>query len=129
MSHHYSGPTINAELLGFIKQDQRSSRKRPEFKTRRQIARTAASALPLHQSLQRGREYSPIGGTIKSDGCTVAVICRSQISSDMKMNTSAAVHHLKQETETPQMIGIGHVALSARDPVVLAEFYRNVLGL
>ena len=27
------------------------------------------------------------------------------------------------------MIGVGHVALSAREPVVLAEFYRNVLGL
>ena len=46
-----------------------------------------------------------------------------------KMKTSAAVHHLKQETETPQMIGVGHVALSARDPVALAEFYRNALGL
>ena len=30
---------------------------------------------------------------------------------------------------TPQVIGVGHVALSARDPVALAEFYRDVLSL
>ena len=34
----------------------------------------------------------------------------------------------KQETKTPRMMGVGHVALSARDPVALAEFYRDVLG-
>jgi len=35
----------------------------------------------------------------------------------------------KQETEMAQVIGVGHVALSARDPVALAEFYSDVLGL
>ena len=30
---------------------------------------------------------------------------------------------------TPQLIGVRHVGLSARDPVALAEFYRDVLGL
>jgi catechol-2,3-dioxygenase len=35
----------------------------------------------------------------------------------------------KQETEMPQVIGVGHVALSARNPVALAEFYRDLLGL
>ena len=35
----------------------------------------------------------------------------------------------KQETEMPQVIGVGHVALSARDPAALAEFYRDVLSL
>jgi catechol 2,3-dioxygenase-like lactoylglutathione lyase family enzyme len=35
----------------------------------------------------------------------------------------------KQETETPQVIGVGHVALSARDPAALADFYCDVLGL
>jgi catechol-2,3-dioxygenase len=30
--------------------------------------------------------------------------------------------------ETPQVIGVGHVGLSARDPAALAEFYRDVLG-
>ena len=30
---------------------------------------------------------------------------------------------------TPQVIGVGHVALSSRDPVALAQFYRDVLGL
>jgi catechol-2,3-dioxygenase len=35
----------------------------------------------------------------------------------------------KQKTETPQVIGVGHVALSARDPAALAEFYRDVLSL
>jgi hypothetical protein len=34
-----------------------------------------------------------------------------------------------QETKTPRVMGVGHVALSARDPVALAEFYRDVLGL
>jgi catechol-2,3-dioxygenase len=29
---------------------------------------------------------------------------------------------------TPQVIGVGHVALSARDPATLSEFYRDVLG-
>lgn len=33
-----------------------------------------------------------------------------------------------QETKTPRLMGVGHVALSARDPVALAEFYRDVLG-
>jgi catechol-2,3-dioxygenase len=32
-------------------------------------------------------------------------------------------------TRTPQVIGVGHVALSARDPAALAEFYRDVLRL
>jgi catechol-2,3-dioxygenase len=36
---------------------------------------------------------------------------------------------IKQETEMPQVIGVGHVALSARDPAALAEFYRDVLSL
>ena len=31
--------------------------------------------------------------------------------------------------ETPQVIGVRHVGLSARDPAALAEFYRDVLGL
>jgi catechol-2,3-dioxygenase len=35
----------------------------------------------------------------------------------------------KREREKPQVIGVGHVALSARHPVALAEFYRHVLGL
>lgn len=35
----------------------------------------------------------------------------------------------KQETEMPKVIGVGHVALSARDPSALAEFYSDVLGL
>lgn len=35
----------------------------------------------------------------------------------------------KHEIETPRVIGVGHVALSARDPVALSEFYRDVLGL
>ena len=33
-----------------------------------------------------------------------------------------------QETKTPRVMGVGHVALSARDPAALAEFYREVLG-
>ena len=33
-----------------------------------------------------------------------------------------------QETKTPRVMGVGHIALSARDPVALAEFYRDVLG-
>ena len=33
-----------------------------------------------------------------------------------------------QETKTPRVMGVGHVALSARDPAALAEFYRAVLG-
>ena len=33
------------------------------------------------------------------------------------------------QQETPQMIGVRHVGLSARDPAALAEFYRDVLGL
>ena len=32
------------------------------------------------------------------------------------------------ETKTPRVMGVGHVALSARDPAALAEFYREVLG-
>jgi catechol-2,3-dioxygenase len=31
--------------------------------------------------------------------------------------------------ETPRVVGVRHVGLSARDPAVLAEFYRDVLGL
>ena len=31
--------------------------------------------------------------------------------------------------ETPQVIGVRHVGLSARDPAALAEFYQDVLGL
>ena len=31
--------------------------------------------------------------------------------------------------ETPQVIGVRHVGLSARDPAALAAFYRDVLGL
>ena len=33
------------------------------------------------------------------------------------------------QQETPQVIGVRHVGLSARDPAALAEFYRDVLGL
>ena len=33
------------------------------------------------------------------------------------------------QRETPQVIGVRHVGLSARDPAALAEFYRGVLGL
>jgi len=33
------------------------------------------------------------------------------------------------QRETPQVIGVRHVGLSARDPAALAEFYRDVLGL
>jgi len=33
-----------------------------------------------------------------------------------------------QETKTPRVMGVGHVALSARDPAALAEFYQAVLG-
>ena len=33
------------------------------------------------------------------------------------------------QQETPQVIGVRHVGLSARDPVALAAFYRGVLGL
>jgi catechol-2,3-dioxygenase len=33
-----------------------------------------------------------------------------------------------QETKTPRVVGVGHVALNARDPATLAEFYREVLG-
>ena len=33
------------------------------------------------------------------------------------------------QQETPQLIGVRHVGLSARDPAALAEFYRDVLGL
>ena len=34
-----------------------------------------------------------------------------------------------QETNRARVMGVGHVALSARDPVALAEFYRDVLDL
>jgi catechol-2,3-dioxygenase len=56
----------------------------------------------------------------------------------MKTNTSAPVDRFKQQQgndvkpfqqATPQVIGVGHVALSARDPAALAEFYQDVLGL
>jgi catechol 2,3-dioxygenase-like lactoylglutathione lyase family enzyme len=33
-----------------------------------------------------------------------------------------------QETKTPRVKGVGHVALNARDPAALAKFYREVLG-
>jgi catechol-2,3-dioxygenase len=33
------------------------------------------------------------------------------------------------QRETPHVIGVRHVGLSARDPAALAEFYRDVLGL
>ena len=33
------------------------------------------------------------------------------------------------QQETPQVIGVRHVGLSARAPAALAEFYRHVLGL
>ena len=33
------------------------------------------------------------------------------------------------QQETPQVIGVRHVGLSARDPAALAAFYRDVLGL
>ena len=33
------------------------------------------------------------------------------------------------QRETPQVIGVRHVGLSARDPAALAEFYGDVLGL
>ena len=33
------------------------------------------------------------------------------------------------QQETPQVIGVRHVGLSARDPAALAEFYRDVLDL
>jgi CheY-like chemotaxis protein len=41
---------------------------------------------PLY--LQRGSQHHLIGGTIESDGCAVAPICRSPTSWEMKMNTS-----------------------------------------
>jgi catechol-2,3-dioxygenase len=33
------------------------------------------------------------------------------------------------QQEMPQVMGVRHVGLSARDPAALAEFYRDVLGL
>jgi catechol-2,3-dioxygenase len=33
------------------------------------------------------------------------------------------------QQETPQVIGVRHVGLSARDPAALAAFYHDVLGL
>ena len=33
------------------------------------------------------------------------------------------------QSETPRVIGVRHVGLSARDPAALAEFYQDVLGL
>jgi catechol 2,3-dioxygenase-like lactoylglutathione lyase family enzyme len=33
-----------------------------------------------------------------------------------------------QETKTPRVTGVDHVAFSARDPAALGEFYREVLG-
>ena len=33
------------------------------------------------------------------------------------------------QQETPQVIGVRHVGLGARDPAALAAFYRDVLGL
>jgi catechol-2,3-dioxygenase len=33
------------------------------------------------------------------------------------------------QQETPSVIGVGHVGLSARDPAALATFYHDVLGL
>jgi catechol-2,3-dioxygenase len=34
-----------------------------------------------------------------------------------------------RQHEMPQLIGVRHVGLSARDPAALAEFYHDVLGL
>jgi len=34
----------------------------------------------------------------------------------------------ENETKTPRVMGVGHVALHARDPAALAEFYRELLG-
>ena len=34
-----------------------------------------------------------------------------------------------RQKRTPQLIGVRHVGLSARDPAALAAFYRDVLGL
>jgi catechol-2,3-dioxygenase len=33
------------------------------------------------------------------------------------------------QRDTPEVIGVRHVGLSARDPAALADFYRDVLGL
>lgn len=44
--------------------------------------------LPLY--LQRGSEHHLLGGTKKSTGRVVAAICRSSISSDMKMDRLAS---------------------------------------
>jgi catechol-2,3-dioxygenase len=33
------------------------------------------------------------------------------------------------QQETPQVIGVHHVGLSAQDPAAIAEFYRDLLGL
>jgi hypothetical protein len=33
------------------------------------------------------------------------------------------------QRETPQVIGVRHVGLSARDPAALPKFYRNMLAL
>ena len=65
----------------------------------------------------------------------MVVICRSSIPLEMKTNISPPVDRFaqlrgtmsKQETQKPQVIGVGHVALSARDPAALAKFYREVL--
>ena len=35
----------------------------------------------------------------------------------------------RTKQDVPQVIGVRHVGLSARDPAALAEFYRDVLGL
>jgi catechol-2,3-dioxygenase len=32
------------------------------------------------------------------------------------------------EAKTPRVMGVGHVALNARNPAALADFYREVLG-
>jgi len=34
----------------------------------------------------------------------------------------------ENETKTPRVMGVGHVALHARDPAALAGFYRELLG-
>jgi hypothetical protein len=51
---------------------------------------TLSASLDVCPSLERGSQHHLLGGTIKSDGCAVAAIWRSPISSDMKMNISTS---------------------------------------
>jgi catechol 2,3-dioxygenase-like lactoylglutathione lyase family enzyme len=57
--------------------------------------------------------------------------CRSPLAN--RKNHSRTFAKGKGETmtkqETPQVIGVRHVGLGARDPAALAAFYRDVLGL